>query len=260
MGVVILAPVTRGIEICCALRKEAAVINLKQSTGVLSVNKTKVSRKEAVAELPTPAAPARKTKKEAQPAKRAGLSVPRIFSRADVKPFDELEWDRRKAEITDDAGKTIFKQENVEVPKNWSILATKVVVSKYFYGENGTNEREHSVRQLVHRVTNTIADWGKQQGYFASDKDAEAFYDELTWLCVNQYGSFNSPVWFNCGLYHEYHVGKNSGPGNFYFDRATGQIKTATTQYQYPQCSACFIQSVGDTMEDIMELARAEAM
>ncbi|MEI6082766.1 MAG: vitamin B12-dependent ribonucleotide reductase [Verrucomicrobiota bacterium] len=186
--------------------------------------------------------------------------MPRVFSRAGVKPFDELEWERRKAEITDDAGKTIFKQDNVEVPKNWSILATKVVVSKYFYGENGTSEREHSVRQLVHRVTNTVSDWGRAQGYFASDKDADAFYDELTWLCVNQYGSFNSPVWFNCGLYHEYHIGKNSGPGNFCFDRQTNQIKQATTQYEYPQCSACFIQSVGDTMEDIMELARAEAM
>ncbi len=92
--------------------------------------------------------------------------VPRVFSRADVKPFDEVEWEQRTAEITDEAGKVIFKQENVEVPKTWSVLATKVVVSKYFYGENGTGEREQSVRQLIHRVTRTIADWGNAQWLF----------------------------------------------------------------------------------------------
>jgi ribonucleoside-diphosphate reductase alpha chain len=177
-----------------------------------------------------------------------------------VKPFDEVEWDKRSAEITDDSGKVIFKQENVEVPKNWSVLATKVVVSKYFYGELNTSEREASARQLINRVSRTIADWGREGGYFASDQDAEIFYDELTWLCLNQYGSFNSPVWFNCGLYHQYGVGKHSGPGNYYYDVQTRSVQQANTQYEYPQCSACFIQSVGDTMEDIMELARAEAM
>ncbi|MCS7048773.1 MAG: vitamin B12-dependent ribonucleotide reductase [Verrucomicrobiae bacterium] len=192
--------------------------------------------------------------------KTRGLTVPRMFSRAGVNPFDEVEWERRTAEITDDAGKVIFKQENVEVPKSWSVLATKVVVSKYFYGENGTPERETSVRQLIHRVTRTIADWGREQGYFATAADAEVFYDELTWLCLNQYGAFNSPVWFNCGLYQQYGVGKQSGPGNYYYDRRSGEVRVAPSQYEYPQCSACFIQSVGDTMEDIMELARSEAM
>ena len=220
------------------------------------MGKSKVSRKE-VEPVVIPAVTPNKRKTSTR---RTGLTVARVFSKPDVHPFDELEWERRIAEITDDTGKTIFRQENVEVPKAWSILATKVVVSKYFYGENGTSEREHSARQLIGRVTRTIADWGKAQGYFASEKDAETFCDELTWLCINQYGSFNSPVWFNCGLYHQYHIGKHSGPGNFHFDRATGQIKTATTQYEYPQCSACFIQSVGDKMEDIMELARSEAM
>jgi ribonucleoside-diphosphate reductase alpha chain len=238
------------------------VINLKHSTEGGSVSKTKVSRKEVVADPPAPTPVIRRNKRDVQTAspRRSGLTVPRVFSRAGTSPFDELEWERRTAEITDDAGKTIFRQENVEVPKNWSILATKVVVSKYFYGEIGTGQREQSVRQLMNRVTRTIADWGKAQGYFAGEKDAEAFYDELTWLCVNQYGSFNSPVWFNCGLYHQYHIGRHSGPGSFYFDRATQTIRQATSQYEYPQCSACFIQSVGDTMEDIMELARAEAM
>ena len=121
-------------------------------------------------------------------------------------------------------------------------------------------EREQSARQLVHRVARTIADWGKSDGYFASDKDADVFYDELAWLCINQYGSFNSPVWFNCGLYHQYGVGKGNSAGNFYFDRETQAVQRAATQYEYPQCSACFIQAVGDKMEDIMELARSEAM
>src|SRR5271156_270288 len=155
------------------------------------------------------------------------LRIQRVFSDPKIKPFDQIEWEKRTAEITDDAGRVIFKQENVEVPKTWSILATKVVVSKYFYGENGTADREHSVRQLVHRVTRTIADWGKRDGYFASDKDAETFYDELTWLCVNQYGSFNSPVWFNCGLFSQYGVGKHSGAGNFYYDTTTQAVKRA---------------------------------
>jgi ribonucleotide reductase alpha subunit len=137
-----------------------------------------------------------------KPQKRSAkkfLSIERVFSDAKVKPFDQIEWDKRTAEITDDANKVIFKQENVEVPKSWSVLATKVVVSKYFYGEQNTSERETSVRQLIHRISRTIADWGIADGYF-SKEDGEVFYDELTWLCVNQYGAFNSPVWFNVGL------------------------------------------------------------
>ncbi|MFO1476462.1 MAG: vitamin B12-dependent ribonucleotide reductase [Verrucomicrobiota bacterium] len=187
------------------------------------------------------------------------LRVQRVFSNPRVNPFDQLEWERRIAEITDDAGKVIFKQENVEVPKSWSLLATKVVVSKYFYGEQNTPERETSVRQLIHRICRTIADWGVADGYF-SKADGEVFYQELTWLCVNQYGAFNSPVWFNVGLYHEYGIGKNSGKGNWFYNRKTGQAERASTQYEYPQCSACFIQSVDDNMESIMKLAHAEAM
>jgi ribonucleoside-diphosphate reductase alpha chain len=238
------------------------VINLKQSVGELSAGKGKLARKDSEMDGPGSTEPNKRSKRgvPALALGKSGAVVARVFSRADVKPFDEIEWEQRTAEITDDTGRVIFKQENVEVPKTWSILATKVVVSKYFYGENGTTQREHSVRQLVHRVTRTIADWGKRDGYFASDKDAEVFFDELTWLCVNQYGSFNSPVWFNCGLFSQYGVGKHSGAGNFHYDAATKAIKRVSTQYEYPQCSACFIQSIGDTMEDIMELARSEAM
>ena len=187
------------------------------------------------------------------------LSIERVFSDPKVSPFDQVEWERRTAEITDDAGKVIFKQENVEVPKAWSHLATKVVVSKYFYGEQGTPERETSVRQLIHRICRTIADWGVKDGYF-SKTDGEVFYDELTWLCLNQYGAFNSPVWFNVGLYHQYHIGNSSNRGNWYCDPKTGRAERAKTQYEYPQCSACFIQSVQDNMESIMQLAQSEAM
>src|SRR5579863_1762993 len=187
------------------------------------------------------------------------LRVQRIFSDAKVKPFDQVEWEKRTAEITDDAGKVIFKQENVEVPKSWSILATKVVVSKYFYGELNTPERETSVRQLLHRVCRTLADWGVRDGYFDKVK-GEIFYDELLWLCLNQYGAFNSPVWFNVGLYHEYQVGNKSAKGNWFYNRQTGKTERARTQYEYPQGSACFIQSVDDNMESIMHLAHSEAM
>lgn len=109
---------------------------------------------------------------------KKSLGLPRVFSQAGVDPFDQVEWDKRTAEITDDAGKVIFKQENVEVPKSWSLLATKVVVSKYFYGEQGTPERETSVRQLIQRICRTIADWGVQDGYF-SKEDGEVFYQDL---------------------------------------------------------------------------------
>jgi len=194
------------------------------------------------------------------PAKaQKNLRLQRVFSDAKVKPFDQIEWDKRTAEITDDAGKVIFKQENVEVPKSWSVLATKVVCSKYFYGDPAKSEREQSVRQLIHRVTRTIADWGIKDGYF-SKADGEIFYEELTWLCVNQYGAFNSPVWFNVGLFHQYGVGKNSDRGNWFYNRKAGAAQRASTQYEYPQGSACFIQSVKDNMESIMELAYSEAM
>jgi ribonucleoside-diphosphate reductase alpha chain len=206
-----------------------------------------------------PAATARNRSAQASPTVPPSVPIERVFSDANVKPFDQIEWERRTAEITDDAGKVIFKQENVEVPKAWSVLATKVVVSKYFYGEQNTSERETSVRQLIHRVCRTIADWGVRDNYF--DKAAgELFYDELTWLCVNQHGAFNSPVWFNVGLYSQYGVGTQSARGNWFYNRQTNTAERARTQYEYPQGSACFIQSVDDNMESIMHLAYSEAM
>ncbi len=187
-----------------------------------------------------------------------GLTVERVFSAPGEHPFDQVTWEKRSARITDDQGETIFEQGDVEVPADWSQLATNVVVSKYFYGEAGTGEREHSARQLVHRVTRTIADWGRDDGVFASEEDAERFYSELTALCVNQYGAFNSPVWFNVGLYHQ--NGVPGSEGNYHWDAELRQPAKTKRSYEYPQASACFIQGVDDSMEDIMRLAHAEAM
>jgi len=186
-------------------------------------------------------------------------SISRAFSRAGVDPFDEVQWDKRTAEITDDKNQVIFRQIDVLVPSFWSQLATKVVVSKYFYGEQGTSERENSVRQLIHRVCRAIADWGVKDGYF-SKEDGDVFYAELVWLCLNQYGAFNSPVWFNVGLHHVCGIGKNSTRGNWFYNPKTQKAERASSQYEHPQCSACFIQSVEDDMESIMDLAKSEAM
>ncbi|PYK25330.1 MAG: vitamin B12-dependent ribonucleotide reductase [Verrucomicrobia bacterium] len=218
------------------------------------------------ASLSKPSHSAARRKNRMERKKNGGLRFKRVFSDPAIAPFDQIEWERRNAEINDDGGKVIFKQEDIEVPKNWSALATKIAVSKYFYGDiaNGTDPykggRETSVRQLIHRVTRTITDCGIADSYFADAEAAETFYDELTWLCLNQHGAFNSPVWFNVGLYHQYGVGKGAGAGNYFYNRETGEAERAASQYEYPQGSACFIQSVGDTMEDIMRLATSEAM
>ncbi|GIW86103.1 MAG: vitamin B12-dependent ribonucleotide reductase [Isosphaeraceae bacterium] len=189
---------------------------------------------------------------------RRGLTIPRVFSTAGVSPFDQVEWDRRTAVIKDERGRVLFEQTDCEIPRAWSQLATNVVVSKYFYGEINTPERETSVRQLIDRVTRTIADWGREDGYFATPADADAFYDELTALCLNQYGSFNSPVWFNVGLFHRYGI---EGPANNWaWDEESRSVRRVQNAYRNPQGSACFIQSVTDDMEGIMNLAHSEAM
>jgi ribonucleoside-diphosphate reductase alpha chain len=162
--------------------------------------------------------------------KPRGLAIPRHFTRVGEDPFDHVEWELRSARIANERGETIFEQTDVEVPKSWSQLATNVVVSKYFRGHVGTPERERSVKQLIGRVVKRIAEWGDAAGYFATPADGQAFRDELTHVLVNQLASFNSPVWFNLGV-------------------------ADTPQ----QASACFINSVEDTMESIMELARTEA-
>ncbi len=154
----------------------------------------------------------------------------RRFTRPDVDPYDAITWERRTAAITSDSGGVLFEQKDVEVPATWSLNATNIVASKYFYGTVGSAERETSVRQLVDRVVRTIAGWGRADGYFRAEAEAQTFEEELRYLLINQYAAFNSPVWFNVGVEEK------------------------------PQCSACFINSVDDTMESIMDLAKREAM
>jgi ribonucleoside-diphosphate reductase alpha chain len=160
-----------------------------------------------------------------------GLEIPRYFTREGEDPFDAVEWELRCAKITDGSGDVVFEQTDVEVPKSWSQLATNVVVSKYFRGHVGTPERERSVKQLIGRVVGRIVEWGEARGYFRTPTDRDAYRDELKYILVTQRMAFNSPVWFNLGV------------------KDTPQ-----------QASACFINSVDDTMTDIMDLAKTEAM
>ena len=163
-------------------------------------------------------------------AAQPGLDFPRFFSREGSDPFDEIEWESRVALIGSEQGKVVFEQRDVEIPSFWSQQATNIVVSKYFRGQMGSPTRERSVKQLVGRVVDTLTTWARTQRYFASEDDLQAFSDDLKHLLVFQKAAFNSPVWFNCG-----------------FEEA-------------PQCSACFINSVEDTMESILTLARTEGM
>ena len=150
---------------------------------------------------------------------RTALEIRPTFCPTEVdSPFDTTEWELRTAAIKGEDGKVLFEQPACEIPAAWSQLATNVVVSKYFYGEIHTPEREHSVRQLVHRVARTIADWGIKDGYFKTPADGENFYRDIAWLCVHQHGAFNSPVWFNVGLFHEY--GVKGAPCNWRWDEA----------------------------------------
>ncbi len=159
-----------------------------------------------------------------------GLIFARRFTEPGVPPCDQVDWETRDAEITDEHGATIFAQQGVDFPKSWSITATTIVASKYFHGSIEKGERESSVRQLVGRVARQLTEWGIEDGYFADRNAADTFRDELTFLLVNQHAAFNSPVWFNCGIEAR------------------------------PQCSACFINSVEDTMDSILTLAKTEGM
>ncbi len=195
--------------------------------------------------------------KQSSSKQKQGLMFEYFFSSPDKHPFDEVKWDKRSASITNVNGETIFHQDNIEVPDFWSQNATNIVASKYFYGDLEKGTRESSVKQLIDRVTRTITDWGKMDGYFKSDEAAETFYNELTWLILNQYGTFNSPVWFNCGV-HRYD--KGSGANRYYWDKQEKKVKVADDDYTHPQCSACFILSIEDTMDSILNLAKAEGM
>ena len=187
------------------------------------------------------------------------LTIDRVFSTAGVSPYDQINWVKKTVTINDDRGKPLFEQKDIEVPESWTELAIKIVASKYFYGAPNTPERENSVQKLVNRVANTIANWGVQSGYF-DEANGQVFYDELSSLCLNQYGVFNSPVWFNVGLWHEYKAGAGGTSGGWAYNYETGEVEKQTLPYLRPQGSACFIQSVEDNMDSIMSLATSEAM
>jgi len=159
-----------------------------------------------------------------------GMEIQPLFTQPGIHPFDELEWEKRDATIVNEKGDVIFEQKDVEMPAEWSQMATNVVVSKYFSGTINTPERETSLKHLIDRVARTITNWGKKDHIFYSEKDADTFYNELIYILVNQHASFNSPVWFNVGIEEK------------------------------PQCSACFINSVKDTMSSILNLAKTEGM
>ena len=196
---------------------------------------------------------------------QTGLTIERVFSKEGESPFDSVTFERRTAAIKNHKGESIFEQKDVEFPESWSPLATNVVASKYFYGdlqEEGKSPteggREHSLKQLIHRVTRTIADWGQAQHYFASAEDSERFYDDLTWLCLHQYAAFNSPVWFNVGLNQQYGV-RDTGDKTIYgWNREKGKV-TDVDPYESPQASACFIISVEDSIDDIWQLMSESA-
>ncbi|MGE4231933.1 MAG: vitamin B12-dependent ribonucleotide reductase [Bacteriovoracia bacterium] len=189
----------------------------------------------------------------------SGLVVNRLFTKPGKHPFDEIKWDKRKTVISNPDGSAVFKMENIEVPASWSQLATDIAASKYFR-KAGVPKTGHevSVKQLIKRVAHSIRKAGENfGGYFRTKEDADAFEMELSHLLVNQKLAFNSPVWFNCGLYEEYKV--QSQGGNFYWQPSTNSIETTSNAYSHPQCSACFIQSVNDDLMGIFDLVKNEA-
>jgi ribonucleoside-diphosphate reductase alpha chain len=193
-----------------------------------------------------------------------GLAFSRHFTKPGVNPFDEVAWELRDAIIQDWKGKLVFEQKAVEVPSDWSVTATNIVASKYLHGQVGTPQRETGVRQLISRVAESIRDWGLRDGYFATAEDAEVFFAELTHLLVNQKVAFNSPVWFNVGCDR---LEPNSDAQNWHWDSAAanenqafGKVVFSRTGYSKPQCSACFINSVKDSLDSILTLAKTEGM
>jgi len=189
--------------------------------------------------------------------KAPGLQFRRNFSKLGTSPYDQFQWELRTASITDAQGKTIFEQKNVEVPKDWSMTATNIVASKYLHGALGTPERESGVRALVSRVAETIRDWGFKGGYFATRTDADTFHDELVYILLDQCAAFNSPVWFNVGCDR---LEPNSDAQNWHWNPEVGTVQLGITGYRNPQCSACFINSVKDSLDSILTLAKTEGM
>ena len=212
-----------------------------------------VGRRESAAKSMVRAASARRDE-------TTGVVIERRHTQPGVDPLDTVSYERRSSVISNPDGSVVFEAHGVEVPAAWSQLATDIVVSKYFRksGLHGDAARgETSVRQVVYRIARTIREAGETGGYFATSADAEAFEAELSFLLVHQYGAFNSPVWFNCGLFQRYGI-KGSG-GNFAWDENVSAVTETTSAYEHPQCSACFIQAVRDDLMSIFELLKNEA-
>ncbi|MCZ6628998.1 MAG: vitamin B12-dependent ribonucleotide reductase [SAR324 cluster bacterium] len=189
---------------------------------------------------------------------RMGMAFVRHFSVEGTNPLDAVKFVRRRSEISEPNGKVVFEMDDVEVPESWTQLATDIVVSKYFRKAGVPRiERETSVEQVIYRIAHSIRVAGEESGYFNTPGDAEVFEDELTLLLVTQHGAFNSPVWFNCGLYQEY--GISGSPGNWHYNAAKGQVEEIDKSFEHPQCSACFIQRVEDGLMSIFDLLKKEA-
>jgi len=213
---------------------------------------TKVDKKAAVQGTS-------KTKSHADIKSYGGITMDRFFTKEGVDPLSEVKYVHRSSVITNPDGSVVFKMENVEVPESWSQLATDIIVSKYFR-KAGVPKTGHEVsaKQVVYRIAHSIRTGGEELGgYFASKEDADTFEAELLHMLINQKCVFNSPVWFNCGLYHEYQI--KGSAGSYYWDPATDSIKASKDAYSHPQCSACFIQSVQDDLMSIFDLVRDEA-
>ncbi|HEY1800311.1 MAG TPA: vitamin B12-dependent ribonucleotide reductase [Terriglobales bacterium] len=212
---------------------------------------------ETASATPTTAIPQNAVQNAVQKKKAQGLTFRRLFSKAGVSPYDEIEWELRTAAITDAKGNIIFEQKDVETPKDWSMTATNIVASKYLHGTIGTSERETGVRQLVSRVAETITGWGASQNYFKSPEDSAIFHDELAFILLRQYAAFNSPVWFNVGCDR---IEPNSDGKNWHWNPQTQNVEFGVAGYTRPQCSACFINSVQDSLDSILTLAKTEGM
>lgn len=192
-----------------------------------------------------------------QPA-RKGLSFTPFFIKPNVHPYDELVFEKRTSVIAEPDGRVVFEMKDVEVPSSWTQLATDIIASKYFR-KRGVPEvgRETSAKQVCYRIANTIRHFGEEHGYFADQQSADIFELELTSILINQRGAFNSPVWFNCGLFHQY--GISGGSGSWYWNFDANEIDVLSNNYERPQCSACFIQAVEDDLMGIYDLVKAEA-
>src|SRR5665213_27430 len=186
-----------------------------------------------------------------------GLRFAYRLSEQEVHPLDGVTWEARDAVIQDSKGNTVFSQKDVRVPQSWSQTATNIVASKYFHGVLGSENRESGVDVLIERVVSSIVAWGKEDGYFQSANDADVYGRELTALLVDQYAAFNSPVWFNVGCDR---LEPNSKSKSWYWDATSASVIEGAAGYRKPQCSACFINSVEDSMESILTLAKTEGM